>query len=118
MCLLELDKILSNSKISCRKQRICTHNEGLSWTKIKSKHSYPLVLAVRRTFHRAAHAVESLHEGSEVSSGMRAVLENVIDGGPQTVPCLRWAAPRAACLESVGLGRSRGPALASLIDIR
>lgn len=47
---------------------------------------FPLALAVRRLFHKLAHGVDVLHQDSDMSAGMRAVLESVIDGGPQTVP--------------------------------
>ena len=47
---------------------------------------YTLTLAVRRMFHKAGNGLAALHQDSPVSVGMRAVLESVIDGGPQTVP--------------------------------
>ena len=47
---------------------------------------YPLTLVVRRLFHKLGHGVAALHQNSDISVGMRAVLESVIDGGPQTVP--------------------------------
>ena len=50
------------------------------------KSFYPLALVVRRLFHKLGHGVAALHQNSDVSVGMRAVLESVIDGGPQTVP--------------------------------
>jgi len=40
---------------------------------------YALTLAVRRLFHKLAHGVAALHRDSEMSAGMRAVLESVID---------------------------------------
>ncbi len=54
---------------------------------------YPLSLAVRLLFHKLGGAVTDLHEGSGVSGGMRAVLESVITGGPQTVPQMARARP-------------------------
>ncbi len=54
---------------------------------------YPLTSAVRRLFHKLGHAVSALHSDSEVSAGMRAVLESVIVGGPQTVPQLARVRP-------------------------
>ncbi len=54
---------------------------------------YPLILAVRSLFHKLGNAVTTLHEGSDVNGGMRAVLESVISGGPQTVPQLARARP-------------------------
>jgi len=50
------------------------------------KSFYPLTLSVRRLFHKLGHGIAALHQNSDVSVGMRAVLESVIDGGPQTVP--------------------------------
>lgn len=50
------------------------------------KSFYPLTLSVRRLFHKVSHGVAALHQNSDVSVSMRAVLESVIDGGPQTVP--------------------------------
>ncbi len=47
---------------------------------------YPLTLAVRRLFHKLAHGATALHQDSDVSVGMRAVLESIVVGGPQTVP--------------------------------
>lgn len=47
---------------------------------------YPLTLAARRLFHKLAHGAAALHHGSNVSVGMRAVLESIADGNPQTVP--------------------------------
>ncbi len=54
---------------------------------------YPLTLAVRRLFHKLGHGVAALHRDSDVSVGMRAVLESVIDGGPQTVPQMARVRP-------------------------
>lgn len=50
------------------------------------KSFYPLTFAVRRLFHKLGHGVAALHQNSDVSVGMRAVLESVTDGCPQTVP--------------------------------
>jgi len=65
--------------------------EGLSkgqsnMNKKQLKSFYPLTLSVRRLFHKLGYGVAALHHNSDVSVGMRAVLECVIDGGPQTVP--------------------------------
>lgn len=54
---------------------------------------YPLSLSVRSLFHKLGDAVTTLHEGSGVSGGMRAVLESLITGGPQTVPQMARARP-------------------------
>lgn len=54
---------------------------------------YPLSLRVRRLFHKLGHGAAALHAGSQVSVGMRAVLESVIDGGPQTVPHMARVRP-------------------------
>ncbi len=54
---------------------------------------YPLALAVRRLFHKLSHSVAALHHDSDVSVGMRAVLESIIDEGPQTVPQLARVRP-------------------------
>lgn len=54
---------------------------------------YPLTLSVRSLFHKLGDAVTALHEGSGVSGGMRAVLESVVTGGPQTVPQLARIRP-------------------------
>lgn len=54
---------------------------------------YPLTLAVRRLFHKLGSGVGALHGSSEVSAGMRAVLESVVDGGPQTVPQMARVRP-------------------------
>ena len=54
---------------------------------------YPLSLSVRSLFHKLGNAVTVLHEGSGVSGGMRAVLESVINGGPQTVPQMARVRP-------------------------
>jgi len=45
-----------------------------------------LLNEVRLLFHRAVQAAESLHAGSPVSLGMRAVLESIQRDGPATVP--------------------------------
>ena len=47
---------------------------------------YPLTQSVRSLFHKMGSAVTRLHQGIRVTGGMRAVLENVITKGPQTVP--------------------------------
>ena len=47
---------------------------------------YPLSKSVRSLFHKMGAAAAALHEGSGISTGMRAVLENVVEGGPMTVP--------------------------------
>ena len=54
---------------------------------------YPLTLAVRRLFHKLGHGVSQLHSDIAVSGGMRAVLESVIRGGPQTVPQMARVRP-------------------------
>lgn len=54
---------------------------------------YPLTLAVRRLFHKLAYGVAGLHQDTDISVGMRAVLETVIDGGPQTVPHMAKVRP-------------------------
>ena len=54
---------------------------------------YPLTLAVRRLFHRLGDGVAALHADTDVSAGMRAVLESVIEGGPQTVPQMARVRP-------------------------
>ncbi len=54
---------------------------------------YDLTLAVRRLFHKLGHGFGQLHGESEISIGMRAVLESVIDGGPQTVPQMARVRP-------------------------
>lgn len=54
---------------------------------------YPLTVAARRLFHRLGQAASTLHRESGISAGMRAVLESVISGGPQTVPQLARARP-------------------------
>lgn len=54
---------------------------------------YPLTLVVRRLFHKLAYGVAALHQESAVTVGMRAVLESVIDGGPQTVPHMARVRP-------------------------
>lgn len=54
---------------------------------------YPMTLAVRRLFHKLAYGIAALHRDEEISVGMRAVLESVIDGGPQTVPHMARVRP-------------------------
>ncbi len=54
---------------------------------------YPLTSAVRRLFHKLGHGISALHADSEVSAGMRAVLESVISGGPQTAPQMARVRP-------------------------
>jgi len=54
---------------------------------------YPMALAVRRLFHKLAFGVAALHHDSNVTVGMRAVLETVVDGGPQTVPHMARVRP-------------------------
>jgi DNA-binding MarR family transcriptional regulator len=53
----------------------------------------PLSRAVRALFHKIGAAASLLHAASEVTVGMRAVLESVIEGGPRTVPELARARP-------------------------
>jgi DNA-binding MarR family transcriptional regulator len=59
---------------------------GSAMNPAELKEFYALALAVRRLFHKLAHGAAALHADSDISVGMRAVLESVIDGGPQTVP--------------------------------
>ncbi|MEL0107740.1 MAG: MarR family winged helix-turn-helix transcriptional regulator [Rhodospirillales bacterium] len=59
----------------------------------QAKALYPLTVAVRSLFHKLGNAVTRLHDGVGVSGGMRAVLENVITKGPQTVPELARVRP-------------------------
>jgi len=54
---------------------------------------YPLTLAVRRLFHKLGHGVGAMHQDLGVSAGMRAVLESVVQGGPQTVPQMARVRP-------------------------
>jgi DNA-binding MarR family transcriptional regulator len=54
---------------------------------------YPLTQAVRRLFHKLGHGASALHRDMEVSAGMRAVLESVVHGGPQSVPQIARARP-------------------------
>ena len=54
---------------------------------------HPLSLSVRRLFHLLESGAAALHGESDISVGMRAVLESVIDGGPQTVPQMARARP-------------------------
>lgn len=54
---------------------------------------YPLSLAVRRLFHKLGHGAATLHQDTGVSAGMRAVLESVINDGPQTVPQMARVRP-------------------------
>lgn len=54
---------------------------------------YALTLAVRRLFHKLGHGVGELHAGAPVTVGMRAVLESVVNGGPQTVPQMARVRP-------------------------
>jgi len=54
---------------------------------------YPLTQAVRRLFHKLGHGASALHRDMEVSAGMRAVLESVVQGGPQTVPQMARVRP-------------------------
>ena len=46
----------------------------------------PLTQTVRRLFHKLRHGATMLHRDMGIPAGMRAVLESVIQGGPQTVP--------------------------------
>lgn len=61
--------------------------------KAELKAFYPFTLAVRRLFHKLGYGVAALHRDSDVSVGMRAVLESVVDGGPQTVPQMARVRP-------------------------
>lgn len=54
---------------------------------------YPLSKSVRSLFHKMDAAAEALHLGSGISTGMRAVLENVIERGPMTVPAMARMRP-------------------------
>ena len=54
---------------------------------------YPLTFAVRRLFHKSGHGMGALHRDSDVSAGMRAVLDSVISEGPQTVPQMARVRP-------------------------
>ena len=54
---------------------------------------YDLALAVRRLFHLLGHSASTLHGDLGISGGMRAVLESVIESGPQTVPDMARARP-------------------------
>lgn len=61
--------------------------------KSQIRNFYPLTRVVRRLFHKLGHGVSALHQDMGVSAGMRAVLESVIDGGPQTVPQMARVRP-------------------------
>lgn len=52
-----------------------------------------LTLGVRRLFHRFANAAQQLHAKTEITPGMRAIMENINDGGPQTVPAMARIRP-------------------------
>ena len=54
---------------------------------------YPLTQAVRRLFHKLGHGAAALHRDKEISAGMRAVLESVVQGGPQSVPQMARVRP-------------------------
>jgi len=54
---------------------------------------YPLTISVRRLFHKLGHGVSQLHRDAGINGGMRAVLESVISGGPQTVPQMARSRP-------------------------
>lgn len=54
---------------------------------------YPLALDVRALFHQMRAAIGTIHADAGISAGMRAVLENVIVDGPQTVPRMARARP-------------------------
>lgn len=47
---------------------------------------YELTRSVRRLFHKLGAGVGALHADSEVSAGMRALLETLTAHGPLTVP--------------------------------
>jgi len=48
---------------------------------------------VRRLFHRLANAAGQLHAGTSITPGMRAIMENLTDSGPQTVPAMARIRP-------------------------
>jgi len=54
---------------------------------------YSLTQAVRRLFHKLGHGASALHRDKEISAGMRAVLESVVQGGPQSVPQMARVRP-------------------------
>jgi len=47
---------------------------------------YAVTRTIRRLFHVLGNGVRALHDESDVSAGMRAVLEKLIERGPMTVP--------------------------------
>ncbi|MEZ5667093.1 MAG: MarR family winged helix-turn-helix transcriptional regulator [Alphaproteobacteria bacterium] len=53
----------------------------------------PLTRAIRRLFHHLANAATALHGDTGLTVGMRAVLESVIEAGPQTVPRMARTRP-------------------------
>ena len=61
--------------------------------KSQQEEFYELASAVRRLFHKLGDGVAALHEDSAVSAGMRAVLETLVDSGPQTVPHMARVRP-------------------------
>ena len=55
--------------------------------------AFPLTQSVRRLFHKLSSGAAALHRDTDISVGMRGVLESVVDGGAQTVPQLARARP-------------------------
>ncbi len=60
---------------------------------VQLKAVYALSTAIRSLFHVLGDAVSTLHKSSGITAGMRAILESVIGGGPQTVPQMARARP-------------------------
>jgi len=48
---------------------------------------------VRILFHRLAHAASQIHESDDIIIGQRALLEDLLNNGPQTIPRLASKRP-------------------------
>ena len=48
---------------------------------------------VRILFHRLAHAASQIHESDDITIGQRALLEDLLNNGPQTIPRLASKRP-------------------------
>ncbi len=75
-----------------------------------------LIDETRRLFHRLKAAAESLHQADSLAAGERAVLVELADGGPRTVPEMARARPVSRQHIQVIVNRLRRRGLIEAVD--
>lgn len=68
--------------------------DGIEMTEIKKGPALRKVSGlIRVLFHRLAHAASQIHESDLITMGQRALLEDLLNNGPQTIPRLASKRP-------------------------